>query len=92
MSNARVGRQIALVTLVWTAGLLSPQQLAFAQGKCQEVSGRFIDVYQGGSSSSGRITNAGVLNGTTLTVFNTAAFPTPEPTIVLRSGPDDHDE
>jgi len=72
--------------MVWAAVLCTSisffPEAAFAQGKCQEVKGRFNDIYQGGPTSSGIITNAGALNGTTLTVFNTAAFPTPESTIV----------
>lgn len=81
MRNVRMNRQMVQAAVLWTAMSFLPET-AFANGKCLEVRGRFNDIYQGGSTSSGTITNAGVLNGTTLTVYNTAAFPTPEPTIV----------
>jgi len=73
---------MTLVAAMWTVGLFALQQPAFAEGKCQEVEAKFVDVYNGGNSTSGTIAHEGILNGTTLSVYTSAAFPTPVPTIV----------
>lgn len=86
MRNPNIGKRMTLVAVVWTVGSFALQTPAFAQGKCQEVKATWIDIYNGGNTTSGTITNGGALNGTTLTVFNTGAFPTSEPTIVSYAG------
>jgi hypothetical protein len=72
---------MTFIAAVWSVGSFSLQQPAFAEGTCQEVKAKFIDVYSGGNSTSGTITDGGILNGTTLSVYTSSAFPTPVPTI-----------
>jgi len=86
MKNRRTRTQMMLVAAVWTAGFLSLQQLAFADGQCEEVRARLIDIYSGGPNTSGTVTNGGFLNGTTSTVFPPAFVVTPDPNVVAYTG------
>lgn len=62
-------------------GLLCLGQSALAQDNCKEAKGTEVDVFivGAGNTASGTVSNAGWLNGTTLTVFpgggNTTAWP-----------------
>src|SRR5436190_6843842 len=53
-----------------------------AAQSCQQVKATFVDVFNGGLTSSGTITQGGLLNGTTLTVYTPGGNPTPAPTVV----------
>lgn len=72
-----------LAAIVFTFCFFGPDRPISAQSTdhCMKVKGKFVQ-----DSSSGRnigtITNGGILNGRTEIVFNTAAFPTPDPTTV----------
>jgi len=70
----------AVVLIVCSFGLDQPSS-AQSTDDCMKVKGRLIQ-----DSSSGRnlgtIMNGGILNGRTEIVFDTAAFPTPDPTTV----------
>jgi hypothetical protein len=80
--NALTGK-LTLVAIVVISGLFSSEQSTSAHGNCREVEGKWIDVYPGtGNVSTGTITDAGILKGTTETVYNSAGFPTPDPTTV----------
>jgi hypothetical protein len=85
--NAKISK---LMTLITVFSLLSLDQSTLAQSQnqshCREVKATFVDVYSGGTTTSGTITHGGILNGTTLTVYNSAAFPTPVSTIVSYTG------
>src|SRR5438552_11347069 len=61
------------------AVLLLLETTASAQDNCQKVKATFTDVYNGGCCTYGTITQGGFLNGTTITAYNSAAFPTPDP-------------
>ena len=65
---------------------LSFSPAVFAQGNCKEAKGNLMDVYSGGSTTSGTITNAGWLDGTTLTVYPPASVITPNPNVVAYTG------
>jgi hypothetical protein len=81
MMNATTGKLMILIALVLTLGLFSLEQSASAQSNCRKVKGKFIDVTSGGSTT-GTITNGGILNSTTETVFSPAFLFTPDPTTV----------
>ena len=80
--NAGTAKLIMATAAVCTAGLA---QRAFADGGCHDVKAKFTDVYNGGATTSGKMTNGGVLDGWTATVYNSQAFPTPSSTIVSYS-------
>jgi hypothetical protein len=86
MTNSRTGKLMTLLTAMWSVGLFSLQQPVFAEGNCQEVKARFVDVYSGGATTSGTITQGGLLNGRTVTVFTSGAFSTPVATVVSFTG------
>lgn len=67
----------ALVAL--TIGLFSSSQPVLAVSDCQQVKGNEGVVNNGNGTTSGIITQAGRLNGTTQTVFTSAFTPTPAP-------------
>jgi hypothetical protein len=69
---------LALVAL----GLFVLNQAAAAQSNCKDAKGSFVEVFSGGSSTSGTLSNGGWLNGATVSVFNSSTFPTAAPTQV----------
>lgn len=79
-----------LLTAVGTMlvlGLLCVAQPALAESKCKEAKGKFIEVFtEGGSTSSGTISDAGWLDGATLAVFTSQGFSTPWPTAFSFTG------
>ena len=85
--SAKISKRVILIAVL---SLLPLAQSTLAQSEnqshCREVKAKFIDVYSGGTTTSGTITHGGILNGTTLTVYNSAAFPTPVSTIVSYTG------
>lgn len=84
--NAKTRNLITLGVVVLSLCLLSLQEIASAQSanNCMRVKGTFLDVTSGGSTT-GTITNGGILNGTTETVFN-GDFAFPDPTTVSFTG------
>ena len=70
------------LAFVLTCGFLFAGQLLPAESNCKEVKASFVDVYSGGNTTSGTITNGGVLNGVTLTIYTSGASSTPVPTSV----------
>jgi hypothetical protein len=83
--HTRTRKLMTLVAVALTFGLLQGQS-ALAQSNCKDAKGTWVDVYNGGNTTSGTITNGGILNGTTLTVYTSGAFPTPVPTTVSYTG------
>lgn len=80
--NARTGT-LSLVAVVLISGLFSSEQSTSAHSNCRDVKGKWTDVYPGtGNATRGMITDGGILKGTTETVFDSAALPTPDPTTV----------
>lgn len=89
--HTRTERLTTFVAVALTFGLFfhgrsAPAQSALAQSKCKEAKGTWVDVFTGGNTTSGTITKGGILNGTTLTVYTSGAFPTPVPTTVSYTG------
>lgn len=84
--NAKTRNLITLGAVVLTFCLLTLQETASAQSanNCMRVKGTFLDVTSSGSTT-GTITNGGILNGTTETVFN-GDFVFPDPTTVSFTG------
>jgi hypothetical protein len=88
--NAKIRMSMVLVAFVLTFRFLIPDGSALAQpanSNCKQAKGQWIDVYPGtGNATFGRISSAGVLDGTSETIFNSAPFPTPVATIVSYTG------
>jgi hypothetical protein len=57
-------------------------QTASAQSTCKDAKGNIVESFDGVSTSAGTLTNAGWLDGTVVSVFNSAPFATPDPTQV----------
>lgn len=70
---AKTGKLMTLVALALTFCLFSLGQVASAQStnNCMKVKAKFVDV--GTNPSTGTITNGGILNGTTETVYDLAS-------------------
>ena len=64
------------------AVLFVTDHAASAQSNCKDAKGTLIELFTSGDTTTGAITNGGWLNGTTVSVFNTATFPTALPTQV----------
>jgi hypothetical protein len=62
-------------------GLVVLGHAAFAQSNCKDAKGNLVEVFNG-AASTGTLTNGGWLNGTTVSVFNSPGYPTPDPTEV----------
>lgn len=76
----RIAR-MALVTL--GVALVVPDLAASAQSNCQQAKGNLVEVFPGGDTTTGTLTNGGWLNGTTVVVFPPGApLPTPDPTAI----------
>lgn len=81
--NAEIRQVMMLVAVMLTFGPFSLEGSASAKTNCKQAKGKWIDVYPGsGNATSGTITRGGILNGTTETVYTSAAFPTPVATTV----------
>lgn len=76
---------MTLVTIALTFCLFSLEQSASAQStnNCMNVKGTSVEYYSGsGTTNFGKITSAGILNGTTQTIYGNDLFPTPDPVSV----------
>jgi hypothetical protein len=81
------GKQIARAAARLTLALLALEQLPSAEGQCHQVKATYVDVWDGGCCTDyGTITQGGMLNGTTVTVGNPVANPTPDPNVVSWAG------
>lgn len=66
-------------------GLVVLQQPAAAENRCRYVRGNLVEVWGGGDNTTGTLSDGRWLNGTTLSVFNSDAYPTPDPNKVTFS-------
>ena len=84
MAHSTFPRLSAFAVLVLTLGSLLVGQPAVAQNddKCIRAKGDWLDALNAVGGTSGTITRAGFVNGTTETVFNPAFVVTP---FVLRT-------
>jgi len=74
------------VTTMLTIGLLCLEQPALAESNCKEARGNLVEVFTGGNSTPGTLSNAGRLNGKTLVGFPVGGSPTPWPTAFTFTG------
>jgi hypothetical protein len=77
--NRIIGRAL------FAEALIVSGRTATAQSKCQDAKGTLLELFTGGNSATGTLKNRGWINGTTLSVFNSANFPTPAPTQITFS-------
>jgi hypothetical protein len=85
-------RRLTMVAVVLGVGSFTLPGAALAQeavvgrsehGNCHSVVGQARDTWPGeGGVSTGVITGSGLLNGATQYVYDTEAFPTPDPNVV----------
>jgi hypothetical protein len=75
-----MNRIAGIVLIAVGVAVLGP--VASAQSNCKDAKGNFVEVYPGGDTSTGTITNGGWLDGTTTSVFFGTAQPGPVPTQV----------
>ena len=59
-------------------GVLLVSSAASAQSNCKEARGRVSEVFTGGNTSGGPLTNGGWLDGTVLFVYGSDVYPTPD--------------
>jgi hypothetical protein len=71
----------SVITML-TLSLLCIERPALAQSNCKEAKGNFVESFDGVSTTTGTLTNGGWLDGTTVAVFNSPGYPTPDPTEV----------
>ncbi len=72
------------VATMLTLGLLCIEQPALAQSNCKEAKGNLVESFDGGSTSTGTLTNGGWLDGTTVAVFNSPSYPGQQPRLPFR--------
>ena len=84
MTNKTIRGSIACGMLALALGLVVPGQSASAQlqGNCKTVAGDWLDSLNAVGGTSGTITNGGMLNGSTETVYNPAFVLTLDPNVV----------
>ena len=84
--NRRTKKMMRLAASVFTLCLFSLTQSALAQSpnsNCKQAKGNLVESFDPATgTATGTITNGGWLDGTSVAVFNSAAFPTPSPTQV----------
>lgn len=83
--NAKTRTITTIVIVGLTFCLVSFDQSASAQSTnhCKKVKGQWVEFYPGtGDADFGTITNAGILDGTTETIFGSDLFSTPDPASV----------
>jgi hypothetical protein len=61
-------------------------QRASEKSNCTNAKGDFVEFWGGGNDATGKLTNGGWLDGTTLVVFTSAGFPTPIPSAFSYTG------
>jgi hypothetical protein len=84
MAHSRIPRRATFAVVVLAAGSLVVGQSAFAQAdsRCKRAEGDWLDTLNAVGGTSGTITNAGILNGTTETVYDPAFVFTLDPNVV----------
>jgi hypothetical protein len=84
MINRKNRKLVTLVAVVLSFCLFALEPSTSAQsarGDCRIVKGKLSDV-SNASGTTGRITNGGILNGSTQLFFTSGALPTPDPVTV----------
>jgi hypothetical protein len=84
MANATIRKQTTWAVLFATVGSLLAGAPALGQtnSSCKRAEGKWLDSLNAVGGTSGTITNAGILNGTTKTVYNPDFVFTLDPNVV----------
>jgi hypothetical protein len=84
MANATIRGQTTWAVVFATVGSLLAGTSALGQSNnsCKRAEGRWVDALNAVGGTTGTITNAGILNGTTETVYNSAFVFTLDPNVV----------
>jgi hypothetical protein len=84
MANSTIRTLPAFAALVLTIGpsLLGQSAVAQSDDSCRQAQGEWLDTLNSAGGTSGTITRAGLLNGTTETVYNPSFVITPDPNVV----------
>lgn len=81
-----MNRIAGLVVVALSLVVLTQAGLASEQGNCKRTRGNFVEVFNpANNAATGVLSNGGWLDGTTEAVFNSAAYPTPDPNKVTFS-------
>ena len=84
--SSKTGEVMRRAALVLSLGVFCMGHSALAQGNCQQVKATTIDVFTGGNTSSGTVTQGGLLNGARLTVYRPGGASTQDPNVVTFLG------
>jgi hypothetical protein len=84
--SLRTGKIMTRTALALSLCMFPLEQSVLAEDNCQQVKASTIDVFSGGNSSSGTITQGGLLNGTRLTVYHPGGIFTQDPNVVTFLG------
>jgi hypothetical protein len=63
-----------------------PDRSASEKSNCKKARGHFVEFWGGGNDFTGKLTNGGWLDGTTLVVLTSVGFPTPVPSAFSYTG------
>ncbi|HLJ18176.1 MAG TPA: hypothetical protein VKV15_27035 [Bryobacteraceae bacterium] len=85
LMRSRTGKFVARAAMALTGAIYS-QGFALAQNNCQTVKATTVDVFSGGNTSSGTVTQGGLLNGTRFTVYRSGGTSTQDPNVVTFLG------
>jgi hypothetical protein len=81
-AKARMLLSFTILVLVFCSFCLESAFAQNANSACVTARGNWLDTLNASGGTSGAITSAGILNGTTVTVYNPAFVLTPNPTVV----------
>jgi hypothetical protein len=79
----RITKITLSLAVPFALGLAVLQQATSAENHCRKAKGNLVEAFNpGNNTTTGTLSNAGWLDGTTTAVFNSGAFPTPVSTEV----------
>ena len=83
MAKATIRKRTTIAILALTLGAVVPgQSAAQSNSSCKQVEGDWLDALNDVGGTSGTVTNAGILNGATETVYDPAFVFTLDPNVV----------
>ena len=77
--STRTRKIMRRTALALSLGMFSLGQSALAEDNCKQEKATIVNVFSGGNTSSGTVTQGGILNGTHLQVFLPGFAFTPDP-------------
>ena len=76
----RITKITLSLAVPFALGLVLLQQATSAENRCKEAKGNLVEAFDPGSNTTtGTLSDGGWLDGTTVAVFNSGAYPTPVP-------------